>query len=81
VSVRTSPVVALGVVLLTMIGIGTIFGDAIVAVVAPPRLESGGAAAPGPAPPPPAPAAGAALGVPGATSADAGGPAAPDGNS
>jgi hypothetical protein len=40
VSVRTSAVVAGGIALLTVIGVGAIFGESIVAFVSPPKTDA-----------------------------------------
>jgi len=66
VPVRTSTVVALGLILLAVVGVGTIFGNTILAVVAP--------AAP-PSPTSPAPATSAGPAAPASPAGPAPGPA------
>ena len=75
VPVRTSTVVALGLILLTVVGVGAIFGNTILAVVAP-------AAPPAPATPGrPAPSTPSATSAHGMVPGPAAPPAAKDGSS
>ncbi|MES1165024.1 MAG: hypothetical protein ABUR63_04660 [Verrucomicrobiota bacterium] len=73
-SVRTSAVVGIGLGLLTAVGVGTVFGETIVAVVFPPAVlraaDTVADTAPRPSVTPPAGAPGATPAVPSPAPAD-----------